>query len=56
MGYTWDEEMREKLVEAALKYKENPQARAPLNAIIMEIQKPLKNKLDAIRAVLNKHE
>lgn len=55
MAYVFDEETREKLVEAALKYKENPQARAPLNAIIMEIQKPLKDKLDAIQAVLNKH-
>lgn len=53
MGYTFDEEMRKKLVEAVKVYEVNPQARAKLNAVIMEIQKPLIDKLNKIRDILN---
>lgn len=52
MGYTFDEEMRKKLAKAVKTYEENSQARAGLNAVIMEIQKPLKDKLDKIREII----
>lgn len=55
MGYYFNDEMREKLVEATKEYEQDKSKRTKLNAIIMEIQKPLKDKLDAIQVVLNKH-
>lgn len=51
-GYTFDEEMREKLAKAVEAYLKDNQARAKLNAVIMEIQQPLIDKLDAIREIV----
>lgn len=52
-GYTFDAEMRDELVEAVLKYKENIQDRADLNKMIMKIQQPYIDKLDRIKEVLD---
>lgn len=51
-GFSFDNELREKLVKAALEYQKDPNKRAPLNEIIMEIQKPLKDKLDQVRRLV----
>lgn len=48
-GYTFNDEIRPKLLEAAREYEANPQSRTKLNAVIMEIQRPLIEKLDKVR-------
>jgi hypothetical protein len=50
-GYTWDNELREKIVKAVIASQKHGDYVA-INKVIMEIQKPFIETIDRIREII----